>query len=233
MNRMIRCLIVDDEPYARKGLQRYIEKTNFLTLAAPACEDVFQLGERMKKIEIDIIYLDIEMPYMNGIDFLKSIDSPPKVIFTTAYEKYALQGFDLDIMDYLLKPISYQRFLHSAEKAKDYFNILYSVEKESSYIFIKEDRKIKKLLFDDIVFVEAMENYLAIRTSTCRHVIHGTFKGFIKKLPPGFVQIHKSYVVSVAKITGMNGNTLYLGVHHVPVSKAQKVLVKKLLLSGI
>jgi DNA-binding LytR/AlgR family response regulator len=233
MNRAIRCLMVDDEPYARKGLQGYIEKTNFLFLAAPACENVFQLVERMKEIDVDLLYLDIEMPCMNGIDFLKSVTSLPKIIFTTAYEQYAVQGFDLDIIDYLLKPISYPRFLHSAEKAREYFTNLFAAENGSGYIFIKTNGEIKKLLFEEIIYIEAMENYLAIHTDSCRHIIHATIKGFLQKLPPGFIQTHKSYVVSIAKITGMHGNMLYLGNHEVPVSKTQKMLVKNLLLSGI
>ena len=232
MKKPIRCLIADDEPYARKGLLGYIEKTPFLSLAAPPCEDVIQLGEKLAKLEVDLVFLDIEMPYMTGIDFLKSLSSPPKVIFTTAYEQYALQGFNLDIIDYLLKPISYQRFIHSVEKARDYLITLYGSEKMLRHIFIKTDRKIRRLFFDEILFIEAMENYLSIQTKECRHIIHGTIKGFLEKLPPGFVQTHKSYVVALEKINGMEGNTLFLDAHRIPVSKAQKLMVKNLLLSN-
>jgi DNA-binding LytR/AlgR family response regulator len=230
MNHPIRCLIAGDEPFARKGLQGYIEKTDFLMLSAPACEDAFQLQQALEKTETDLLYLDIEMTYLSGIDFLKSLPVPPKVVFTTDCEQYA-RGFELDIMDYLLKPISYERFLHSAEKIRDYLHVLRVSEKEIRHIFIKTDRKIKKLFFDEILYIEAMENYLSIRTKEARHIIHGTFKNFIEKLPSGFVQTHKSYVVSIEKITAMDGNTLHLGNHQVPVSKAQKAMVRNLLLS--
>ena len=105
----IKCVVTDDEPFARKGLQGYIEKIEFLELTG-VCEDALQLNDVIRKNHVDLLFLDIEMPYMTGIEFLKNLTNPPKVIFTTAYEKYAVQGFDLDVLDYLLKPISFQRF---------------------------------------------------------------------------------------------------------------------------
>src|SRR5215813_379615 len=112
----IRCIITDDEPLARKGLQGYVEKTEFLELVA-VCEDALQLDSALKQHKADLLFLDIEMPYLSGIDFFKSLPNPPKVIFTTAFENYALQGFELDMLDYLLKPVSFDRFLKASNKA--------------------------------------------------------------------------------------------------------------------
>src|SRR5271169_4491910 len=116
----IRCIITDDEPFACKGLQGYIGQIDFLDLRG-VCENAIELNSLLKKEPVDLLFLDIEMPYMTGIDFLKQLAAPPRVIFTTAYEKYALQGFELEVLDYLLKPISFERFLRSANKAYDYF----------------------------------------------------------------------------------------------------------------
>ena len=121
MNK-ISCVITDDEPFARKGLQGYVEKTGFLELKG-ICEDAFQLSNLLQEQPIDLLFLDIQMPHMTGIELVKALTKPPKVIFTTAFEQYALQGFELDVMDYLLKPISYDRFLKAALKARDYFEL--------------------------------------------------------------------------------------------------------------
>ncbi|MGZ5133536.1 MAG: response regulator, partial [Flavitalea sp.] len=154
----IKCVVTDDEPFARKGLQGYIEKIEFLELVGN-CEDAIQLNEMLKHQPVDLLFLDIEMPYMTGIEFLKNLSKPPKVIFTTAYEKYAVQGFDLDILDYLLKPISFQRFLKSANKAYEYFQLQHPVQAGADYIFVKADNRLEKIHFSDILFVEALENY--------------------------------------------------------------------------
>src|SRR3954467_12105917 len=116
----IKCILTDDEPFARKGLQGYIEKVDFLELTG-VCENAIELNSMLKQQEVDVLFLDIEMPYMSGIELLKNLTNPPKVIFTTAYEKYAMEGYELEVMDYLLKPVSFERFLKSANKMYDYF----------------------------------------------------------------------------------------------------------------
>src|SRR5215212_6689054 len=137
----ISCMITDDEPMARKGLQGYVERIPYLQLLA-VCEDAVQLNSKLQEQKPDLLFLDIEMPYLSGIEFLKTQTDPPKVIFTTAYENYALQGFELDVLDYLLKPISFERFLKAANKAYDYFDGA-SVN-QGNYLFIKTDNKLEK-----------------------------------------------------------------------------------------
>ncbi|HMH23498.1 MAG TPA: LytTR family DNA-binding domain-containing protein [Puia sp.] len=221
---MIRCVITDDEPFARKGLQGYVEKIDFLELKG-VCENVLELNSLIKQEPIDLIFLDIEMPWVTGIDFLKNTSNPPRVIFTTAYEKYALQGFELEVLDYLLKPIPFERFLKAANKAWDYFSPQQSAAANGAqdHIFVKADSKLEKVLFDDILFVEALENYVSIYTRERKIIAHLTLKMVQEKLPGSrFIQPHKSYLVAIDKINSIEGNILHLQQFQVPISKYQK-----------
>jgi DNA-binding LytR/AlgR family response regulator len=217
---MIRCIITDDEPVARKGLQGYIEKTPFLQIVA-VCEDAMQLNSVLKQQPVDLLFLDIEMPYVTGIDFLKNLTNPPKIIFTTAYERYAIQGYELDVLDYLLKPISADRFLKAANKAYDYFQS--KEDEKRPYLFIKTENKLEKVEFSEILLVEAMENYVAICTKEKKIITHSTLKALQQRLPGNeFIQPHKSYLVNVRSIDSIEGNILHVGKYDVPVSKYQK-----------
>jgi DNA-binding LytR/AlgR family response regulator len=205
---------------ARKGLQGYVEKIDFLQLVG-TCEDALQLNTLLKKQPVDLLFLDIEMPYITGIDFLQQAAQPPKVIFTTAYEQYAIRGYELDVLDYLLKPISFDRFLKSANKAFDYFQP--SPAAEQAYIFIKTDSRLEKVRFDDILFAEAMENYVAIYTAEKKFITHSTLKGLQESLPQSiFIQPHKSYLVNMQAIRAVEGNILHIDKYQVPISKYQK-----------
>jgi len=218
----IKCIITDDEPFARKGLQGYIEQIDFLEMKG-VCENAVELNSLLKKEAADLLFLDIEMPYVTGIDFLKNITSPPKVIFTTAYEKYALQGFELEVLDYLLKPISFERFMRAANKAFDYFRGQQVPAAGEDYIFVKADSRLEKIHFSDILFVEALENYVAIYTGEKKIITHLTLKMLQEKLPAGaFIQPHKSYIVAIGKINSIEGNILHVLNYQVPISKYQK-----------
>ena len=221
MTPTIKCVITDDEPIARKGLQGYIEKIDFLQLVG-VCEDAIQLNSLLKQQSVDLLFLDIEMPYVTGIDFLKNTPQAPKVIFTTAYEQYAIKGYELDILDYLLKPISFERFLKAANKAYDYF--AGTATKEAGYLFIKTDNKLEKVNLDELLFVEAMENYVALYTTDKKLITHSTLKALQEKLPSTrFIQPHKSYLVNIQCIQSIEGNILHLGgKYQIPISKYQK-----------
>jgi DNA-binding LytR/AlgR family response regulator len=221
MGRKITCIITDDEPMARKGLQGYVEKIDFLELAG-VCEDAVQLNSLLKQQPVDLLFLDIEMPYITGIDFLQQAANPPKVVFTTAYEQYAIKGYELDVLDYLLKPISFDRFLKAANKAYDYFAES-PIAAEQSYLFIKTDTRLEKIYFKDILFAEAMENYVAVYTADKKHITHSTLKGLQEKLPATtFIQPHKSYLVNKEAIGAVEGNILHIGKYQVPMSKYLK-----------
>lgn len=219
----IKCVITDDEPFARKGLQGYIERINFLQLTA-VCEDALQLNMFLKQQQVDLIFLDIEMPYMTGIELVRNLPDPPKIIFTTAYEKYAIQGFDLDVLDYLLKPVSFERFLKAANKAYEYFQVQQnSPDVTGGYIFVKADNKLEKIQLADILFVEAMENYVSIQTRERKIVSHLTLSLIKEKLPPNrFIIPHKSFIVSIDHIRAIEGNIIHIDKFQIPISKYQK-----------
>lgn len=218
----IRCVITDDEPYARKGLQGYISQIDFLELVT-VCESAVELNTFLKKEQVDLLFLDIEMPYLSGIDLLKTLAHPPKVIFTTAYEKYAVQGYELEVLDYLLKPVSFERFLRAANKAFDYFSLQEQAKPQQEYFFIKVDSKLEKVVVADILFAEGMENYITIHTREKKMMTHLTLKMLQERLSADkFVQPHKSYIVAIDKIDAIEGNTLILAGYQVPISRYQK-----------
>ncbi|ASU35628.1 LytR/AlgR family response regulator transcription factor [Mucilaginibacter xinganensis] len=221
----ITCIITDDEPFARKGLQGYVEKIGFLELKG-VCEDALQLSDLLQKQPVDLLFLDIQMPHISGVEFLKALARPPKVIFTTAFENYAIQGFDLDIMDYLLKPISYERFLKAAWKARDYFSSKEQAPATVPYIFLKVNGKLEKINFDEILFIEGMENYVAVQLQNKKLITHSTIKNLLEKLPKGqFIQTHKSYIAAINQVDTIAGNTLHIKQYQVPVSKFLKEVV--------
>src|SRR5690349_12181488 len=221
MTPTIKCIITDDEPLARKGLQGYIDKIDFLELVG-VCEDAVQLNSLLKQQAADLLFLDIEMRYVTGIDFLKNMAQPPKVIFTTAYEQYAIKAYEQDMLDYLLRPISFERFLKAANKAYDYFAA--ATNDPGNYLFIKTDNKLEKVNLNELLFVEAMENYVALYTADKKLITHSTLKALQEKLPAGqFIQPHKSYLVNIQCIQSIEGNILHVGgKYQIPISKYQK-----------
>jgi DNA-binding LytR/AlgR family response regulator len=230
------CIIIDDEPLARKGLREYIQDVDFLNLVgefdnALKATDLLSIGE------IDLLFLDIHMPKITGIDFLRSLQHPPQVIFTTAYPQYAVEGFDLNVLDYLVKPISFDRFLKAVMKAKEAVGrkmISPSAQSlKEDYVFIKADNKLVKIFYHDILFVEALQNYVTIHTSTKKYITYLTFKSIEESLPGDqFVRVHKSYLVSASKIESIEGNMIRIATHEIPISRTIKEEVLEKLLKG-
>ena len=214
----IKCIITDDEPLARKGLREYIEDIDFLLLIGE-CENAMQLNSMLKDTQVDLLFLDIEMPRISGLDLLSSLQDPPKVIITSAYEQYALKGYEFDVADYLLKPISFERFLKAVNKIHD------QMEKESKseidkYIFVKSDKQLKKILLKDILFVESLENYVILYTESSKEVIYVTLKHITESLPPDvFLQVHRSYIINAEHVSAIEGNMLKIGTHKIPVAR--------------
>lgn len=217
----IRCIITDDEPVARKGLKSYIEKVDFLSLQGE-CETAFELNTMLKNTQADVIFLDIEMPELTGIEYLATIAHPPKVIIVSAYEQYALKGYELEVFDYLLKPVSFNRFLKSVNRLHDHLGKEHKPV-TTDHIFIKTDKKTKKVLLKDILFIESMENYVVIHTHTSKEIVYCTLKMMEDNLPQGqFVQVHRSYIVNTAFIEAIEGNQLEVGTHKIPIARNLK-----------
>lgn len=213
----IQCVIVDDEPIAAKGIAGYAEKISSLEVVA-VLHSAIDLNEFLQEREVDLVFLDIEMPYLTGLSWLKAFKNPPKVIFTTAYDKYALEGFDLDVMDYLLKPVSFERFLKAVNKVKEHF------KSEEDHIFIKTDGRLEKLPFDQIICVEGMQNYVTFLTEDKRLISHLTLKSVEEQLPTGmFIKCHKSYLINISAVVSIEGLriTMSNGLK-IPIGKSQK-----------
>ena len=215
---------------ARKGLQGYIEKIDFLELVA-VCEDGIQLGNVLKEQPADLIFLDIEMPYLSGLELLSGLTNPPKVIIVSAYEQYALKGYELDVVDYLLKPVSFERFMKAVNKVYDWYVKVKQDESQPTSIFVKTTQKYEKVDFADILFIEALDNYIAIQTVRKKLVTHSSLSSFLNNLPRDrFVQIHKSFVVNVDKVTSLEGNLLGIDNYKLPVSKNYRAEIRERLL---
>jgi DNA-binding LytR/AlgR family response regulator len=219
-NTLINCLVVDDEPIARDGIMEYIRQIDYLNAVAE-CKSGAEAAGLLQKNKIDLIFTDIQMPKLSGIEFVKALSNPPLVIFTTAFSEYALEGFELDVIDYLLKPISFSRFLKSAEKAQSYLNSKCKVvEATHDFFFIKCNGKIEKLVMTDVIYIEAMSNYVIIHTRLKKYVTYLTFSGIEEQLPSNlFVRIHKSYMVAIAAIQTIDGNEVITSSRRLPMSK--------------
>lgn len=215
---MITCVITDDEPMARKGLQSYVEKVDFLSLTG-ICEDAMQLNTLLKTQRPDLLLLDIEMPYLSGLDLLATLNNPPKVIITSAYERYALKGYELDVTDYLLKPISFERFLKAVNKVHDLL-LRESQPVQEDFLFVKSDKQMRKVFLKDILFVEALENYVSLYTTSGKILTHSTLKRIGESLPEGvFMQTHKSYLVNIDRIDLVEGNMLRIATYQIPIAR--------------
>jgi DNA-binding LytR/AlgR family response regulator len=220
----LNCIIVDDEPLARKGIINYVHKTPFLELRGEAASaaDALQL---LSANAIDLIFLDIEMPEVNGVEFVRSLNKNVLIVFITAFTDYALESYELNIIDYLLKPVSYNRFEKAVLKAKEYFE-LKNIKKSPDYFFIKCGNKFEKILLNDLLFIEALENYVKLYTTHKTFVTYLTFKSIEQYLPSdGFLRVHKSYIVSLAKITNLDSEEIKIENHSVPLSRNYKNMV--------
>ena len=226
----IKCVITDDEPVARKGLQGYVEKIEFLQLEA-VCKDAITLNSFLQENTVDLLFLDIEMPYVSGVELLQSLTKPPKVIFTTAYEKYAVKGYELEVIDYLLKPVSFERFLKAANKAAAVLKTLED-NVEADEFFIKVDGKLLKLAWKEVMLVESRENYVYIYTTTGKHLVNLTLRSVTEKMPASLIQVQKSFVVNMAFITGIEGSMIEIGPHRVVISRHLKEEVMEKIING-
>lgn len=230
---MINVIIVDDEPLAQDVLETYIEKVPELHLVKK-CGNAFEANEVLKNNQVDLMFLDIQMPQLTGIDFLKTLSKPPLVIFTTAYPNYAIEGFELNALDYLLKPISAERFMKAVNKATEQIelqgkespsNTGQTPEEDSpDYIFVKADKKLVKINFDEIIYIEGLKDYVIIRLENTRVITLQTMKSLEDKLPMAmFKRIHRSYIVNINKISAIVGNMVEVmekgQAKHLPVGK--------------
>lgn len=230
----LRCIIIDDEPIARTGLREYIQDVDFLQLAGEF-DNPLKAIDLVQQQKVDLLFLDIQMPRITGLEFLKTLPHPPQVIFTTAYPNYAVEGFELNAVDYLLKPFSFERFWKAVTRARTLHGQAQAAIPPAGpdYFFIKSDSKLIRIRLEDILFIEALQNYVAVYTGDKKYITYLTFRSIEEYLPAGqFVKTHKSYIVSAAKVDSIEGNDIRIGQHHVPISRSEREAVLQQLLQN-
>jgi DNA-binding LytR/AlgR family response regulator len=232
----IRCLAVDDEPLALRVIESHIEKLTDVELVAK-CSNAIQAFEVLKNKPIDLVFLDIQMPELTGIEFMNSLQNPPLVVFTTAYRNYAIEAFDLDVLDYLLKPISFDRFLKAINK---YYNRHETMIMESpknlnvdqrdtkDHIFVKKNKTMVKVYFDDILYIESMKDYVKIHTPDEIHFVKHQISTLESELPDSeFIRVHKSFIIPIAKVSTVSPKSVGIAEQKIPIGRNYKEYVLK------
>ena len=227
--KMIRCIIVDDEPLAREVIRRYISRVPFLELVAE-CENAIRAMAVVQQQAIDLAFVDIRMPELPGTEWIKMLRHPPAIVLTTAHPEYALEGYELDVVDYLLKPIQFERFLKAVNKS-----VLQSPpeqpppspdhpeSRKDAYLYFRTDRKMVKVMLEDIVYIEGMKNYIKIITNKGSIITKNSMTAIEAMLPgTAFVRTHRSYIVSRARISSFTGESIGMGHTEIPIGKLYK-----------
>ena len=236
--KKIICLLVDDEPPALDVLKNYIASVSTLELAG-TCSSAVEALNLLQEQTIDLLFLDIQMPHLLGTDLVRTLKNPPKVIFTTAYRKFAIEGFELDAVDYLLKPISFERFLKAVNKVMETnlrvtenTDILYSQQNNSqnSFINLRADRKNLKIPLDDILYIESLKDYIKVVTTT-KNIVTKQSISSLEEILPGnnFIRIHRSFIVAINKIESFTNDTIEIGKLELPISRMYRHEVEKIL----
>jgi DNA-binding LytR/AlgR family response regulator len=236
-NKKISCIAVDDEPPALQLMEKYIQSVPVFNLIGTCANAVDALTLLQNNI-VDLLFLDIQMPQIFGTDFIRALTNPPKVIFTTAFRKFAVEGFDLDAVDYLLKPISFQRFLKAVNKVmklnlheneKTVFNALHEIQTENNFIYLRADRKNIKVNLDDLLFIESLKNYIKVVTKDKTIVTKYSISILEENLPSSFIRIHRSFIIAKNKIESYTSEFIQIGKYELPVSRSYRHEVEKIL----
>ena len=239
MSDTIKCLIVDDEPLAIMLIEKHISQLPQLEIVA-SCQNALEAFEILKKEPIDLLFLDIQMPVLTGLEFAKSLQNPPSIIFTTAYREYALESYELNVVDYLLKPITFTRFFKAINK---YLNsrqsettpvtqVTAATPAEPEYIYVNANKKHIKVLFPDILYIESLKDYVRIHTSDQRITTKDKISEFEQKLPDYFLRIHRSFIVNKRKLTAFTAHDVEIGETEIPIGVSYKKGVFEVLKQG-
>ena len=218
------CLIIDDEPLARELLETYLEKIPNFNLIA-SCENAIKASTYLSNTKIDLLFLDIEMPVLKGTDFFKNLSNKPEVIFTTAYRDYALEGFELNAVDYLLKPIFFDRFFSAIQKFIKQQPVLQTYnnnKKTAQHIFVSKAKKQIKIILQDILYVESLKDYIKINLKNDSITVKESISNFEKRIDNRFVRIHRSYIINKEEITAYTKNDIEIGNIEIPIGKMYK-----------
>jgi two-component system, LytTR family, response regulator len=216
MTSAIQCLVVEDEPLAQNVLKKYIAEHPSLQLVA-ICEDALDAQQKLNQHPVGLIFLDINLPRLSGINFLKTLLHHPAVIFTTAYPEFAVEGFELDAVDYLVKPFSFERFLKAVNKVMAIKKVATNEPTDES-IFLKADKKVFRVLIEDILDLEALGDYVKVSTAAKQHMVNSSLKDLLAELPrEKFIRVHKSFAIAKNKIAFLEGNYVRVGEKDIPI----------------
>ncbi len=221
----LRCLIVDDEELARRLVRSYCDRLPALSVVGEAANPI-QALQLLREREIDLLFLDIQMPEMTGLDLLKAVRHLPAVILTTAYSDYALESYEFDVVDYLLKPFSFERFVRAVEKVKDPAS-----PAPATYQLVRSEHKVYRIAHATILYIESMREYVAYHTAEGRTLALGSLRQLEEELPENFLRVHKSYIVAKDKVSALEGNLLHLGTERIPIGGSYREEVKRKLFS--
>lgn len=217
MSTVYQCLVVEDEPLAQNVLKNFIGTHPSLRLAA-VCSDAFEAQAILLEQTVDILFLDINLPQLSGINFLKTLSVKPAIIFTTAYPEFAVEGFELDAVDYLLKPFSLERFLKAVNKVVQARKQENTTDKTEAFISLKADKKVYRVAVTDILHLEALGDYVRVTTNESQYVVNETLRDLLQQLPPNnFLRVHKSFAVAKNRISFLEGNYIRVGSRDIPI----------------
>ena len=233
MNQKIKCLIVDDEPLAILVIKEFLEKVPQLELVK-TCADALQAFQVLSQEKIDLVFLDIEMPGLNGIDFIKSLANPPAIILTTAYREYAMESYEIEVVDYLLKPISFPRFFKAINKYLKSVNnstVEQAVEQKSPQgsIYVYSNKKNIKVYLEEILYIESLKDYVRIHTSQQQIMSKDTISRYEELLPSSFLRVHRSFIINKEKISAFTQHDIEIGTQEIPIGSSYKKRVIELL----
>ncbi|GAA5042712.1 DNA-binding response regulator [Marivirga lumbricoides] len=229
----LKCIIVDDEPLGRNVINNHLRSFSDLIVVAN-CNDAMEAFNILKNEQIDFMFLDINMPEITGIDFIKSLKKKPLVIITTAYREYAVESYELDVFDYLVKPISLQRFIKAIDKVTGHFKLLSSrnepQREENNHMFIKVDKKMIKVNFGDILYIESLKDYVRVVTRLGNYITHHNLRSITEILPSDrFIRIHRSFVVAIDEINSLEGNDIRVENKVLPIGRNYQKMIKDLI----
>lgn len=231
----LNCLIIDDEPLAISILVAYIEKLDNMNIVN-TCSNVIDALHDIKNGDIDVVFLDINLPRITGLDFLRTLTSHPMVIITTAYREYALESYELDVLDYLVKPIPFNRFLKSVNKLTNILNSKKGqtvVSDTEPHIFLRINKKMVRFMLSEILYIESLKDYIKIYTTLGNHIIHKSLSSIVSELPSvNFIRVHKSYAIAINKIKSVDGNCIEIGNKTVPIGRTYIKKAKELIFKG-
>ena len=224
----LKCLVVDDEPLAQNVIENYLEQFSFIELVAK-CENALDALKWMKQQKIDLVFLDISMPFISGIEFIKSLQIPPQIILTTAHKEFAVESYELNVLDYLLKPISFERFLKAINKLDIHVSpfVKTAEDDNDAFIYVRSEKKNVRMLLKDILFIESIKDYIKIYTREKIIVTQIPISVIQQRLPDSFLRIHRSFIIAKDKITAYTQHDLEIGKHQIPIGRNYKMIVSQ------